>query len=666
MDALIVSGNSIDDAIAQALETLNARENEVDVQVVDWGEPGVLGIGGRKAVVRVALREASQPAATSWVRGNWQTLRRGRIELGVDREATYAAVRNGQLIIRHPEKGPFPILVPCPGIEVRVNGKVIRAPQQVTDEDKISIKTCQEEIAGKWRIELIDDEVRAVIKLKPRVIRTYKLCDSPPSRVLRLRAEKEESFFSPVTFAELVEALQRLGIKQGVNWHLCRQIAEKAVSGEVVVAEGVPPTPSQDGYVELFCLTEPRYENSVDDSERVDFRERFTINSVVKGAVLARKHPPVLGSSGLSVKGEPVLPKQPADVILRLGRGVELHNETEIVAVEPGRPVIASKGHWVSVSIEPVLVHRGNVDLESGNLNFSGHIRILGDVLEGMLVNANEDVLVQGLVSAATVQAGGSIHVWGNVLSSTLVAGGPLAIVGRFLDVLDALVLELEKLVICVKQLRMHGAVVSTPQVIQLLLQHKCQAIPELVKEFQQRAGQLPSRLNTQALEEFAQQLVTKLRGNRGLELGQVESLLRKCQEWRSAIRDTSSAQGDVRVNSLLNSTVTATGSVKILGQCNDHSHVQAGGDVTVRGAFRGGGIRADGSVTVEELGAPVGTYTTVSVGAEGVVKVGRLHENVLITVGKRAYISHRQETDVYFYYDAKEDRVVKGYSTVR
>ncbi len=65
----------------------------------------------------------------------------------------------------------------------------------------------------------------------------------------------------------------------------------------------------------------------------------------------------------------------------------------------------------------------------------------------------------------------------------------------------------------------------------------------------------------------------------------------------------------------------------------------------------------------VGELGTSVGTYTTVNVSADALVKVGLLHENVLITVGKRAYSSHREERDVQFYYDAKEDTVVKTYS---
>lgn len=665
MDALIVKGDTVDEAIAHALRVLQAKEDEIAVQVIDWGEPGVLGISQRPAAVRVVRKEnTGQETAKPCVLGDWGSLHKGRIEITAARRTAYAAICNGQLLVRHTEEGPFPTIVPCPGVEVRLNGQLLQKPAQVTMADQVTIKTLQEEIAGKWSIELTEDEVLAVIKLQPRVIRTYKLCDLPPSGTLRLQVEKEEHLFPPLLFAELVAELKRLGIKKGIDWDCCRRVTEEPISGQVVIARGVPPTSSQDGYLELFCLTEPRYAVAMsDDADRVDFRERFNINSVVKGAVLARKHPPVLGQSGVSVRGNAVLPKPPADVVLRLGKGVEFYNGTDIIAVTPGRPVVRERGRSVFISVEPVLVHQGNVDLESGNISFSGHIRVLGDVQDGMLVHANEDVLVQGLVSAAAVQAGGSAYIWGNVISSTIVAGGPLAVVGRFLDVLDALAVELEKLVMYVEQLRQHGIRGPSNQVIQVLLRHKCQAIPRLCKDFLQMVEQLPPRLNTQALERFAQQLAAGIGAGKGVVMQEIEELLTRCKEWRTAIAGTSSSRGDVQVNNLLNSSITATGNVMILGQCNDHSQVQAGGSVTVRGAYRGGSIAANGTVMVGELGTPVGTYTTVNVSADALVKVGLLHENVLITVGKRAYSSNREERDVQFYYDAKEDTVVKTYS---
>ncbi len=61
MDTVIVKGESVEEAIANALKALKADENDVQVQVVDWGEPGVLGIGGRPAAVKVAINHGNKP-----------------------------------------------------------------------------------------------------------------------------------------------------------------------------------------------------------------------------------------------------------------------------------------------------------------------------------------------------------------------------------------------------------------------------------------------------------------------------------------------------------------------------------------------------------------------------------------------------------------------------
>ena len=579
----------------------------------------------------------------------------------------YAAVRKGQLIVAHAPTGPLPSLVPSPKLEVRVNGQLVNTPLPISKDDHISIRGSEVEIPGKWQISLAKGGVQAVINLQPRAIHKYELADVPPSRTLHLRAKCEEILFPPLTLSELLEELSRLGIEHGVDWNQCREITTKPITGEVVIAEGSPPTAAIDGYVELFCLTEPRYITTLGDAERINFRERFNINSVAKGAVLARKHPPVPGSAGISVKGEPVLPEPPNDVFLKLGRGVVLQNETDVVAIEAGRPIIRERGRFVYIAVEPVLIHAGNVDLMSGNLRFSGHIRVLGDVQEGMLVDANEDVVVQGLLSAATVQAGGSACIWGNACSSTIIAGGPLAVVGDFLTVLDALVDELHRLINYTRQLRDRGALHSATRAVQLLVQYKCQMIPELVNEFEQMVARLPSHLNTQALKEFSEHLASALGSCfcRVATLEELETLLEKCIEWQSAISQANAVKGDAQVNILLNSSLTATGNATVLGESH-HSYVRAGGDVTVHGSFRGGEIHADGNVLVKELGTPVGTFTKVQAAASSRVRVGYLHENVSITIGKKTYLSRQTGADVHLRYDAEEDQIVKIYAPVR
>jgi spoIIIJ-associated protein len=54
------SAASVDEAVESALEELGARREDVDVEIVDEGRSGFLGVGSADARVRVRLREASE------------------------------------------------------------------------------------------------------------------------------------------------------------------------------------------------------------------------------------------------------------------------------------------------------------------------------------------------------------------------------------------------------------------------------------------------------------------------------------------------------------------------------------------------------------------------------------------------------------------------------
>ena len=91
------------------------------------------------------------------------------------------------------------------------------------------------------------------------------------------------------------------------------------------------------------------------------------------------------------------------------------------IAEIAGCPMYAEESG--TVSVDPVLTHRGDVDMASGNLRSSGSIAITGQVTEGMKVEAEGNLDISGAVTEATAKAWGSIRVLGNVFKSSVVAG---------------------------------------------------------------------------------------------------------------------------------------------------------------------------------------------------------------------------------------------------
>ena len=56
-----VSGPDVEDAIISGLERLGVSRDQVEVEIVEEGRRGLLGIGGREAVVRLRVVTAPEP-----------------------------------------------------------------------------------------------------------------------------------------------------------------------------------------------------------------------------------------------------------------------------------------------------------------------------------------------------------------------------------------------------------------------------------------------------------------------------------------------------------------------------------------------------------------------------------------------------------------------------
>ncbi|MEJ5363680.1 MAG: flagellar assembly protein A [Desulfosoma sp.] len=226
-----------------------------------------------------------------------------------------------------------------------------------------------------------------------------------------------------VTEQDLHAFVARRGICFGTEpfSEIVRHLLSRPTSkGSIVIARGRPPQPGRNASVLYHFETDPLKVGRIREGGSIDFRDRGEIPLVREGDVLAEKIPPVPGTPGTDVLGNPVAPPKPLDVILRCGRGaVRSEDGTHVLAVRTGRPQVTADG---KISVQSELEIPGDVDLKTGHVIFEGDVKISGTVTAGFRVKAAS-------VFAAEIQGGeiiaeGNVMIAGGVIHSTIVAEG--------------------------------------------------------------------------------------------------------------------------------------------------------------------------------------------------------------------------------------------------
>jgi len=570
-------------------------------------------------------------------------------------DSPYAFIKNGSLVVRHPPEGPYPIVIPCPGVRLIVNGQERTQPTPVSVQDTVQLEAVDERREGEWSLTVSSDGLQAILRISPTVIIHREVAELLAARKLQLAVVEREECLSSLTLSQLLQELSRLGINYGVDWEACSRGAASCAEEEVVITRGTPAEPGKDGLVELLFHSGSKLPVLAEEEETVDFRERYVFSSVMEGEILAVKHLPGMGQPGASVKGDVIVPPAPLDFALSAGAGAVLSRDGEqAVAARAGRPVAYRSRCLVRVSVLPELVHTGDVDLASGNITFKGDVVITGNVEEGMTVEADGNVRVGGLVSGARIKTTGSVLIRKNILASAVTAGGNLAFMQEIVPQVRALAIGLREMIMAIYQLSGHPAFKQGDlkdgigPLLRLLLEGKFRHLRTAAEAFKKQVETLPSGLAGEGLNEFIKEFERVVHTPLGVrDLQEVEKLSQRALEWEQAFAFPPSEESDVVAANIHNSTVTASGDVRVLGGGCYNSRIQAGKKVIVAGVFRGGEIQAGEEVHVGELGSRGGSATRVMAGPRAVVTLKYAFENSLVLVGGRVYRFDRKEKDV-------------------
>ncbi|MDD5675141.1 MAG: FapA family protein, partial [Chitinivibrionales bacterium] len=145
---------------------------------------------------------------------------------------------------------------------------------------------------------------------------------------------------------------------------------------------------------------------------RVDHHDLQTVINIRKGTPLVRRTPPAPGKEGISVFGSVLKPPPVHDWVFKIGKGTEVakDNPNLVVAAIEGALALSPDG-TVEVHTEKSIP--SDIDYSTGNLSFSGDLKINGTVRAGFKIAADGNVLIRGGVEDAEVSCSGNLEILG-------------------------------------------------------------------------------------------------------------------------------------------------------------------------------------------------------------------------------------------------------------
>lgn len=222
----------------------------------------------------------------------------------------------------------------------------------------------------------------------------------------------EESSHSALPFSsfeEIRKLLEEHQIVYGLDEEAISSFLKNPpVDTPVLLASGKLPLDGQDAQIEYVYDKKEGPSPKQLEGGKVDLKDLNLNINVKKGDVLAQKTPPTPAEPGMKVTGEEIPGKEGRDKDFFVGKNTVVSEDgLQLLADMDG--TISSAGSRLSV-VENFTI-RGDVDYSTGNIDFVGSVDIMGNILAGFKVKAQNDIQVAGVVEGAEMFAGGNVII---------------------------------------------------------------------------------------------------------------------------------------------------------------------------------------------------------------------------------------------------------------
>jgi uncharacterized protein (DUF342 family) len=246
-----------------------------------------------------------------------------------------------------------------------------------------------------------------------------------PDDRLSARIFPPEAVPDSITLEALKEYISQKGIVHGLTGDdgLTNFLASLEPKEEGwLIAEGTLPQSGEDAKISYHFDPEAHKVGTVREGGIIDFKDKGEIQQVKEGDLLAEKVPLVKEVFGKDVFGQMIPVDKAQDVLLLAGENAKVSEDgLKITAKTGGRPALAKDSR---ISVYPELRIEGDVGLETGHIQFSGHINVRGIIQEGFRVKGGRLTALE--INKAEVDIEGDIDILGGIIGSKVKTNGSI------------------------------------------------------------------------------------------------------------------------------------------------------------------------------------------------------------------------------------------------
>ncbi|PWA11863.1 hypothetical protein DCC39_08735 [Pueribacillus theae] len=639
MNSIEAKGRNIQEAIDKALKELGATAESVTVEVLEEEEDRLFGLLVKPAVVKVtkkSVKESPEEPTEEKIQAGMIQLKDGRVSF-------------------HATETNKPAIIPSDELILQVNGKEIKEEIEVNEGDLVSIqgKEIAKE-AASIDIRVSADKLSALLCVTPGYIEKTVPMDEGPAPTLSLKAKTMKEPIDSFSRDDIIAKLHKKGILYGIAEEAIDKACTLKEYGEITVANGLPPENGKNGFVEFFIDFEGfSLKPKKREDGTVDFRETNRIPTVEKGQAIGMVREPIEGKQGRTVENKALNPKQVKQAIVK-GKGIIL-KENKIIAAETGTISVTIRPPVFKIDIIQKLVHRGDVDIKSGNLSFVGDIEIQGNVEETMSVKAEEKILITGSVHGGHIAAGTALTINKNIIRGKILVGQTDEIEQNLKEetkelrhVVHAFHKALLGLLVAQRKKGQMNKL-NLSLIINILLKQK---FPTLQNQINNYLSLLQKRTEKGHPDEQAIEILLKkvfVASNENAEID--ETIFLTIEEKLDALaafyEELFQPFASATISSAQQSDVYCNGDIYLTGRGAYNTKFKAEGSFTATGFIRGGTVEARNGIIANEVGSGFGVKTELIVPKDKTITIAHAMEDTVIQIGKRMYCFEKERKNV-------------------